>query len=97
MAKRVFAILLLSLGLSACESNGNENDANANKPIPSATATVTPMPAASPSAEAGASSAQLKAGDHRVLLAVFDDLVDPAPRRALAQLRVEVGDERPHG
>jgi sRNA-binding protein len=59
MTKKLFAVMLLSLTLSACEPSSTENSSNANsnaKPAASTPAAVSPEP--SPSVKP-----QLKAGD----------------------------------
>ena len=64
MTKKIFAALLLSLAVSACESNPAETNSNANKAIANAPAQASPTIAPSPSAELTApTTAQLKAGD----------------------------------
>src|SRR5260221_467297 len=59
MTKKLFAVMLLSLTLSACETGGTENNSNANsnaRPAASTPAPVSPEP--SPSVKP-----PLKAGD----------------------------------
>jgi protein involved in polysaccharide export with SLBB domain len=59
MTKKLFAVMLLSLTLSACEPAGTENNSNANSNVRPAASTPAPVsPEPSPSAKP-----QLKAGD----------------------------------
>ncbi|MGH9971795.1 MAG: hypothetical protein ACREBG_28925 [Pyrinomonadaceae bacterium] len=64
MTKKIFAVLLLSLAVSACESNPAETNSNANNANAKAPAQASPTMAPSPSAEpTSPNAAQLKAGD----------------------------------
>ena len=60
MTKKLFALVLLSLMLAACESSSTENNSNAKPSTPpvSTPAPVSPAPEASPTVKP-----QLKAGD----------------------------------
>lgn len=63
MTSRIFAALLLSLTVTACESSTtNENNANST-PKPSATAQVSPTPVAATPGPSLAVQTPLKAGD----------------------------------
>ena len=64
MRKKLFAVVLLSLTLAACEPASTENNSNANTNArPNTPATSTPAPV-SPSPDASpAAKPQLKAGD----------------------------------
>ncbi len=64
MTKKLFAMVLLSLTLAACEPASTENNSNANSNAkPSTTAASTPAPVA-PSPDPSASvKPQVKAGD----------------------------------
>ena len=75
MTKTIFAIVLLSLALTACESTSPDNsNANAAKPNTNSQVSPTPLPsptlAASPSA-----SPQIKAGD-KVKVTINGSLTD---------------------
>ena len=64
MTKKLFAVILLSLTISACEPSGTDNNSNANanaKPATPAASTPAPV-AASPELSTSAKP-QLKAGD----------------------------------
>jgi len=62
MTKKLFAVILLSLTLAACEPAGTENNSNVNNSTPS-TPAATPAPV-SPSPEPSSSGKpQVKAGD----------------------------------
>jgi protein involved in polysaccharide export with SLBB domain len=62
MTKKLFAVVLLSLTLAACEPGSTDNNSNANNAKPNTnTAASTPAPV-SPSPEPSA-SVKLKAGD----------------------------------
>lgn len=64
MTKKIFAVLLLSLTVSACESNPAETNSNASKANANAPAQASPTIAQGPSAEPTLQiPAQLKAGD----------------------------------
>lgn len=60
--KKIFAIALLSLAISACESNTAEN-ANAPKPNTNAAAPATPAPVTSTPEASPFAKVELKAGD----------------------------------
>src|SRR6266498_1969124 len=63
MTKKVLAVALLSLALSACESNGTDNsNANSNTK-PNTQVTVTPAPVSPTPAPSPSVVAQIKAGD----------------------------------
>jgi sRNA-binding protein len=63
MTKKLFAVILLSLTLAACEPAGTENNTNANSNSTPNTPAATPAPV-SPSPQPSASpKPQLKAGD----------------------------------
>jgi sRNA-binding protein len=64
MTKKLFAVVLLSLTLAACEPGSTDNNSNANNAKPNTnTAASTPAPV-SPSPEPSASvKPQVKAGD----------------------------------
>ncbi len=64
MTKKLFAVVLLSLTLAACEPGSTDNNSNANSnATPNIPAATTPAPAA-PSPEPSASiKSQVKAGD----------------------------------
>lgn len=63
MTKKLFAVMLLSLTLAACEPAGTENNSNANSNSTPNTPAATPAPV-SPSPEPSASlKPQVKAGD----------------------------------
>ena len=64
MTKKLFAVVLLSLALAACEPGSSDNNSNANSnATPNTPAASTPAPV-SPSPEPNASvKPQLKAGD----------------------------------
>src|SRR5437016_7456138 len=64
MIKKLFAVMLLSLALAACEPGSTENNSNANSnATPNTAATSTPAPV-SPSPDPSASlKPQVKAGD----------------------------------
>ncbi len=64
MTKKLFAVVLLSLTLAACEPSNTDNNSNANNAKPNTnTAASTPAPV-SPSPEPSASvKPQVKAGD----------------------------------
>ena len=63
MMRKIFALVLLSLSLAACEPSSTDNNSNANKVSSGTPAAATPAPA-SPTPEAVASvNPQLKAGD----------------------------------
>jgi sRNA-binding protein len=64
MTKKIFAVLLLSLAVSACEPNTTEPNSNANNANAKAPAQASPSVAPSPSPEQSPlPAAQLKAGD----------------------------------
>lgn len=64
MTTKIFAIILLSLALTACEPAATENNSNANSPAKANTNGQAPTPAASTTPEASPSvRAELKAGD----------------------------------
>jgi len=64
MTRTVFAALLLSLSVAACDSSPTETNSNANSPTKAANAQVSPTPAPIPSLEPSPSAKpQLKAGD----------------------------------
>ena len=63
MMRKIFALVLLSLSLAACEPSSTDNNSNANKTSSGTPAAATPAPA-TPTPEAIASvNPQLKAGD----------------------------------
>jgi outer membrane lipoprotein-sorting protein len=62
MIKKIFAVLLLSLAVSACESNPAETNSSASN-ANAKPAQASPTMAPSPSAEPSPFTAQLKAGD----------------------------------
>lgn len=63
MIRIVFAVLLLSLSIAACEPAATETNSNANSPA-NANGQVSPAPVQSPSPVASPSATpQLKAGD----------------------------------
>ena|ERR1700730_14821414 len=75
MTKKIFALLLLSLTMAACDSSSTETNSNANKPA-SAIDHVSPTPAPSPSLEPSPSvQSQLKVGD-KVRVAANGSFVD---------------------
>lgn len=62
MTRKIFAVMLLSLGLTACEPATTDN--NANSPAKANTNSQAPTPAASPTPQPSPSvKAELKAGD----------------------------------
>ncbi|HEY3027410.1 MAG TPA: hypothetical protein VGJ55_14770 [Pyrinomonadaceae bacterium] len=65
MTRIIFAVLLLSLSIAACEPGSTETNSNANSPAnTNANGQASPAPAASPSPVASPSATpQLKAGD----------------------------------
>jgi protein involved in polysaccharide export with SLBB domain len=64
MTKKIFAVLLLSLAVSACESNSTETGSKANNANAKITAQASPTTTPSPSAEPSPSTrAHLKTGD----------------------------------
>lgn len=63
MTKKIFAVLLLSLAVSACESNPAETNSNASNANAKAPAQASPTMAPSPSPEPSPFTTQLKAGD----------------------------------
>ena len=63
MTRTIFAVLLLSLSIAACEPGPTETNSNANSPA-KASGQVSPAPVQSPSPETSPSAtSQLKAGD----------------------------------
>jgi protein involved in polysaccharide export with SLBB domain len=58
--KKIFAIALLSLAITACESNPTDN---ANTPKPTSTPATTPAPATPVPEVSPAAKVELKAGD----------------------------------
>jgi hypothetical protein len=63
MTRTVFAALLLSLSVAACESSPTETNSNTNSPAKAASASpTTPAPIQSPEASPAAKP-QVKAGD----------------------------------
>jgi sRNA-binding protein len=63
MTKKLFAVVLLSLTLAACEPASTENSSNANNPKPNTNTATTPAPVA-PSPEPSSSvKPPVKAGD----------------------------------
>jgi sRNA-binding protein len=62
MTKTLFAIVLLSLTLAACEPAGTDNNSNANNAKPN-TAASTPAPVAPSPEPSAAVKPQVKAGD----------------------------------
>jgi len=63
MTKTIFAALLLSLSIAACEPGETETKSNANSPA-NANSQASPVPVQSPLPEASPSATpQLKAGD----------------------------------
>ena len=64
MTRNIFAVMLLSLALTACESATPDNNANANGSAKANTNGQAPTPAASPTPQPSPSvKAELKAGD----------------------------------
>ena len=61
MTKKIFAVLLLSLALSACESSSTENANTAPKPNAATPTPATTMATTSP--ESTSAAALIKAGD----------------------------------
>ncbi|MEP6707875.1 MAG: hypothetical protein ABJC05_10160 [Pyrinomonadaceae bacterium] len=63
MTRIMFAVLLLSLSIAACEPGPTETNSNANSPA-KASGQISPAPVQSPSPETSpAATPQLKAGD----------------------------------
>ena len=72
MSTKLFAVMLLSLALAACEPTTTDNNANSTNPAKAST----PATAASPTPEASPSAkAELKAGD-KVKVAANGSFVD---------------------
>jgi transcription antitermination factor NusG len=64
MTRKIFAVMLLSLALTACESATTDNNANATSPATANTNSQPSIPAASPTPQPSPSvKAELKAGD----------------------------------
>lgn len=63
MTRKVLALLIVSVALTACESNPTESDTN-NGPKPSPTVQASPTPVTVPSPELNPSpTTQIRAGD----------------------------------
>jgi transcription antitermination factor NusG len=76
MTLKIFAVMLLSLALTACESATTDNNANATGPAKANTNSQAPTPAASPTPQPSPPvKAELKAGD-KVKVAGNGSLVD---------------------
>jgi transcription antitermination factor NusG len=76
MTRKIFAVMLLSLGLTACEPATTDNNANSNGPAKANTNSQAPGPAASITPPPSPSvKAELKAGD-RVKVASNGSSVD---------------------
>jgi transcription antitermination factor NusG len=63
MTTKIFAIMLLSLALTACEPAATENNSNANSPAKANTNGQAPAPAATTPEASPSVKAELKAGD----------------------------------
>jgi sRNA-binding protein len=64
MTKKLFAVVLLSLTLAACEPASNDNNSNANNAKPNTnTAASTPVPVAPSPEPSSPVKPQVKAGD----------------------------------
>src|SRR5713101_5309703 len=62
MTKKIFAVVLLSLTLTACESSSTDNANTGTKPNAATPAPATPITTTSPEASPSAAT-QIKAGD----------------------------------
>jgi transcription antitermination factor NusG len=64
MTRKIFAVMLLSLALTACESATPDNNANATSPAKANANNQAPTPAASPTPQPSPTvKAELKTGD----------------------------------
>ena len=76
MTRKIFAVMLLSLALTACESATPDNNANATSPAKANTNNQAPSPAASTTPQPSPTvKAELKAGD-KVKVAKNGSFVD---------------------
>lgn len=63
MTKKLFAVVLLSLTLAACEPASNDNNSNANSARPNTNSQNTPAPVAPAPEPSSSLKPQVKAGD----------------------------------
>jgi transcription antitermination factor NusG len=76
MTRKIFAVMILSLALTACESATPDNNANATSPAKANTNNQAPNPAASTTPQPSPTvKAELKAGD-KVKVAKNGSFVD---------------------